>query len=85
MAHRKSNKRTRSLSTKRRTNKQSKGPITIIELMRFSSRQLRERAYDKRPVVGRPKADAPYSETGKLGPDDLRRWRKPEKPIEIIS
>jgi hypothetical protein len=59
--------------------------ITMKELMRLSSRQLRARAYDKRPAVGRPKADAPYSETGKLGPNDLKRWKKPEKPIEIVD
>jgi hypothetical protein len=56
-----------------------------MEMMRLSKRQLRDRAFDKRPSVGRPKTEAPYSETGKLGPDDLRRWKKPEKPIEIIE
>jgi hypothetical protein len=60
-------------------------PITITELMRLSSRQLRERAYGKRPPLGRPKPNAPYSETGRLGPDDLKRWRKEEPPIEIIE
>jgi hypothetical protein len=29
--------------------------------------------------------DAPYSETGRLGPHDLKRWTKSEKPIEIIE
>jgi hypothetical protein len=60
-------------------------PITIKELMALSSRQLRTRAYSKRPPVGRPKPDAPYAETGRLGPDDLKRWKRSEKPIEIIE
>jgi hypothetical protein len=30
-------------------------------------------------------APAPYSETGMLGPDDLKRWKKPEKPIELTT
>jgi hypothetical protein len=50
--------------------------------MRLSSRQLRERAHAKpRPV----KPDVPYSETGKLGPDDMKKWKRPEPPIEIIG
>ncbi len=32
-----------------------------------------------------PKPDAPYVETGRLGPGDLIRWRKPEPPTEIID
>ena len=60
-------------------------PITIKEMMALSSRQLRTRAYSKRPAIGRSKVDAPYNETGKLGPNDLKRWHKPEKPIEIVG
>jgi hypothetical protein len=43
-------------------------PITIKELMALSSRQLRTRAYAKRPLVGRPKPNAPYAETAVSAP-----------------
>jgi hypothetical protein len=70
---------------RRKKSEQHSSVLTVMEMMRLSKRQLRDRAFDKRPSVGRPKTEAPYSETGKLGPDDLRRWKKPEKPIEIIE
>jgi hypothetical protein len=67
---------------KAKSSKRPNGPITLKELMRMSEQEIRECAYSKpRPI----KPDAPYSYTGKLGPDDLRRWRKPEKSIEIIG
>jgi hypothetical protein len=67
--------------------KKSKKPsraFTIREMMQFSKREVRKRAGLKRGSNGieRP---ATYAETGKLGADDLKRWRKPEKPIEIIG
>ena len=65
----------------RKARKKHFEPITIKEL----SRQLRSRAFAKRPDVGRPEVGAPYSETDKLGPADLKRWRKPEKPITILG
>jgi hypothetical protein len=58
------------------------GPITLKELMRMSERQICERAYAKRRSR---KPDASYSATGKLGPDDLKRCKRSEPPIEVIG
>jgi hypothetical protein len=36
-------------------------------------------------LIGSIAARAAYNETGKLGPDDLKRWKKAEKPVTIIG
>jgi hypothetical protein len=58
--------------------------LTIKEAMRLSKKEVRKRAGLAR---GSAQIAAPASpvETGKLGADDLKRWRKPEKPVEIIG
>jgi hypothetical protein len=58
--------------------------FTIREMMQFSKRKVRKRSGLKRGSAPISKPTS-HSETGKLGPDDLKRWKKREKPIEIIG
>ena len=61
--------------------KQESEVLTIMELMKMSKaeRTRRGKARSKRPqaVAKQPDPDAPHPM--------LRKWRKPEKPIEIIE
>jgi hypothetical protein len=52
----------------------------ITEVMNFPEREARELSGNARGSAPTPPLS--YQETG---PEDLRRWRKPEKPIETIS
>jgi hypothetical protein len=61
--------------------KQDSEVLTIMELMKMSKaeRTRRGKAERKRkgPVAKQPDPDSPHPM--------LRKWRKPEKPIEIIE
>jgi hypothetical protein len=60
--------------------------FTITEMMRFDARELGRRAGTKRgsaPLV--PADPEPDEPTRKYVASVLKRWRKPEKPIEIIG
>ena len=82
MANKRSNKRTRSPFTKRGTNKQPDRAFSITEMMQFSKRELRLRAGLKRGPINAPEV-APKA--GGLTAEQLIRWKKSEKPIEIIG
>jgi hypothetical protein len=52
-------------------------------MMQLSQREMRERVgMKRRPSPLKPPAPEPAP---KYDPSVLRRWRKPEKPIEIID
>jgi hypothetical protein len=66
---------------RRKKSEQRSSVLTVMEMMRLSKRELRSRKRSN----ARPAEQVSHEETGRLGPDDLKRWRKPEKPIKIIG
>jgi hypothetical protein len=58
--------------------------FSITEMMNLSEREVRKRAGAARGSTSMSPS-LPYQETDRLGPDDLKRWQKPEKPVEILG